>query len=210
VGSASASRAFKVQTAYGAIEIPADLYDPEVNNAYTEGQCVALALELHKRTGYPIVVILDEPYPPHMSSTRMAAAIASSLHHALVLTPEGNAIDINGSRPLHDYLESIDPGYSSEHYHGVDPDFLDGGEPHDPDCFCQAQCYPNGSFAALEVSASDLEYVIALGELPRPARRAATYFAGEILRSLKPSSKVKVAHRGAATGKEQEPHSRRT
>ena len=190
MSSDKGARTFVVETVSGRMELPENFDDPEVRTAYMEGQCIALALELHKRTNYPLTAILSEPLHPEMTPTQMASVIAYSLHHVLVRAPGGIVVDIQGPRPLRQYLQEEDPGFAPDQYHGRDTDFLTEDEFHESDCLCLDQCYPNAHLSVAEVSAADLEYAVALGELVKPARRAAAHYASQLVKKFDLPRKV--------------------
>jgi hypothetical protein len=71
--------------------------DPEVIEYFTEGQCNALAYELHMLRGHTIAMVSDNP-----------KGSDDYMGHLFVIDSEANAIDIEGCRPLEDLRESWD------------------------------------------------------------------------------------------------------
>lgn len=60
--------------------------DSKIIELFTERQCTAFALELHKLTGWPIFGEFDRGWKP----------CPETLRHAWVVNDDGNAVDING------------------------------------------------------------------------------------------------------------------
>lgn len=65
--------------------------DERAVHAFTEGQCHALALVLHERTGWPLRWIEDEEGDPT---------------HCYVLAPDGRGLDIAGSHDRDEFIEA--------------------------------------------------------------------------------------------------------
>jgi hypothetical protein len=65
--------------------------DEDIQSYFTEGQCPALAYELHKLTGWTLAMISSQPVgsPDYMA-------------HVFVMDSDGMVIDIKGRRTLED------------------------------------------------------------------------------------------------------------
>jgi hypothetical protein len=65
--------------------------DEDVITYFTEGQCPALAYEIHKLTGWTIAMVSDYP-----------AGSPWYMGHVFVIDSDGMAIDIKGKRSIED------------------------------------------------------------------------------------------------------------
>lgn len=72
------------------------LIDGMAVGAFAQGQCHALALALHERTGWPVIVLEDDE--------------ADAIHFA-VQTPDGRALDITGCHDLEEFQEGWGAAY---------------------------------------------------------------------------------------------------
>lgn len=82
--------------------------DGAARHAFTMGACAALALALHKRTGWPLVAITD-----HHNASRPEggglpqAGWGSSLHYG-VLHPSGKFVDVDGAQDVEEATRAYD------------------------------------------------------------------------------------------------------
>jgi hypothetical protein len=88
--------------------------DDAAHDAFRTGQCHALALALHERTGWPLVVIgpkeccYDEDCMDE--ETDSTGACGCQVTHIAVQRPDGQVVDIDGTVPVDDaILASDDP-----------------------------------------------------------------------------------------------------
>jgi hypothetical protein len=77
--------------------------DEETERYFTEGQCMALAYELHQLTGWTLALISDQP-----------VGSEDYMGHVFVIDSDGNAIDIKGKREISDIQ---DDWYFCGHLH---------------------------------------------------------------------------------------------
>lgn len=84
------AREMDVSCHSGNFIVKEGVIDGAARTVFTTGQCHALALALHERTGWPIRVL---------AYGRKGAAVTSG-NHLVVVDPDGNAVDIEGRRPL--------------------------------------------------------------------------------------------------------------
>lgn len=89
--------------------------DEAAVTAFRNGQCHALALAPHERTGWPIVAsgpsecCYDEDCPDTNDS---AGVCDCQVQHLAVERPDGYLVDIEGARPRDDFLlASADPDF---------------------------------------------------------------------------------------------------
>jgi hypothetical protein len=71
--------------------------DEDIIQYFTEGQCNALAFQLHKLTGWTLALLSDEP-----------VGSEDYMGHVFVIDSYGYAIDIEGRRPLQELLDRWD------------------------------------------------------------------------------------------------------
>lgn len=69
----------------------------EVIEYFTEGQCNALAYELHLLRGYTIAMVSDNP-----------KGSADYMGHLFLINSDADAIDIEGVRPLEEFRDAWD------------------------------------------------------------------------------------------------------
>ena len=99
-----------VETVFGSATVTPGVIDDAALQAYTQGQCVALAAALHARTGWQPVVLLDygngwmsidDDIAVRYAADRGHTVPGHYLHHlwshALVRRPDGMLVDVNPS-----------------------------------------------------------------------------------------------------------------
>lgn len=84
--------------------IPPHIVDPSAPNPSVEdvlewGYCHALAVELHDRTGWPVVG-LRGPDRPYDGGSRIPPGYRGEIEHFAVQRPDGLVVDVRGARPL--------------------------------------------------------------------------------------------------------------
>lgn len=82
---------------------------------FTQGQCHALALEMHWRTGYDLWAVMTDTYED--------VEIDGGFGHVLVRSPDGTFYDITG-RLSEDDLRSAWAERSFPHLYPIDEDWL--------------------------------------------------------------------------------------
>lgn len=94
----------------GSLERPPPIIDEAAVDRFTTGQCHALALVLHARTGWPIYWTGRSDCPhlhPSDSCLHLSMdACACQLDHLVVRRPDGDVVDIRGPRGVEElFLE---------------------------------------------------------------------------------------------------------
>lgn len=85
----------------GTNSLPLDPSDPKVTSTFSTGQCHSLAVALHRITGWTLVLLCEDADEPE------------SWHHAVVETPWGTFVDIDGEW-------SPDDADEAGHWYGLD------------------------------------------------------------------------------------------
>lgn len=81
-----------------------DANEDEIDT-YTNGECHVFAAALHRKTGWPFLMVLDAYGSPWGNDEQFLPNVV----HVFCLDPNGNAWDIKGARPYSDvYQEMID------------------------------------------------------------------------------------------------------
>lgn len=111
----------------GPHTVTVGVIDEHAVTAFRNGQCHALALAIAERTGWPIVAIgpneccYDEDCVDAGDSSGLCFC---QVQHLAVERPDGWLVDIEGPRPLEDFiLASADP--SIDEIHTLAPDRLE-------------------------------------------------------------------------------------
>lgn len=94
---------------YAVLRTEDGFMNEDVVNLFTMGQCHHLALELHRLTGWPMVVLADVVPPSDF-------APGASWIHAAVRHPDGGYVDIKG------HTDDDTLGYGYGYIYDLDPD----------------------------------------------------------------------------------------
>lgn len=91
------------------LPVTAGVRDHDAVLAFKSGQCHALALAMHERTGWPIVSVgaeeccYDEDCPDDDDSDGVCSC---QIQHLAVQRPDGHLVDIEGPKPEEDFMEA--------------------------------------------------------------------------------------------------------
>jgi len=105
-------RKIRVATARGELTLREGVIDDEAEYAYTNGQCIALSLALHKLTDWPIIAQLSRPgdrdwedrtHGRHIGKREARDGWFYHFVHSLVQTPDGWLIDIRSEHDAEDF-----------------------------------------------------------------------------------------------------------
>jgi hypothetical protein len=130
-------------------ELEPGVLDERAEAAFLHGQCHALALALHERTGWPIIGVEDEEL---------------DICHFHVQTPCGRALDITGAHEIDDYLELEHVDYCPELEYLVE---------QGPEYVASLGSDPNWRAPRLDVARSFVEALLAREGLDAEASAAA-------------------------------------
>lgn len=101
-----------VDGSYGPHYVRMDVINDETVEAYRTGQCMAFAIEAHRRTGWPIVIremnVLDGDMGENLPL------------HFFVRSPDGRLLDIGGYNDEDMVTEEFEPGESLREWGNAD------------------------------------------------------------------------------------------
>lgn len=107
-----------VPTSFGDIELTPGVLDENARKALTTGHCAAFALEIHKKTGWPVVGTFEKGVWDGDSAEDINAAYDQyddiAFIHSMVRTPDGRLLDVEGLHTDDEYRESARNEHHSE------------------------------------------------------------------------------------------------
>jgi hypothetical protein len=138
--------------------LTAGVVDDRAVQAMTNGQCLAMAVALNHRTGWPIAALMnyapediEDPYEPNRDD---------QMTHLGVLSPDGKTfVDICGARPVDDVVAFYSRAFYGEH---ADRD----------------------TFGIQIVDAAWLEFMLLDPKMRRPAMHVAVTFVDSVLATV--------------------------
>jgi hypothetical protein len=129
-----AEEPFTVSTHKGPVRLSPGVIDDAARTAFHNGHCLALARALAEQTGWPVVAHLSRPgdlmFERGMDGSTIAADLptevwADAFVHALVETPDGMLLDIDGLHDPDEYRQSAYDSYGTVAIAYVEPDLLE-------------------------------------------------------------------------------------
>ena len=89
----------------GPCDVRPGVLDDEADWVYTNGQCLALAVAMSEKTGWPVVLTRDD-----LDDTDANGEPFYGLRHAFVQAPDGTLLDIRGEQgSIEDVLDGDEP-----------------------------------------------------------------------------------------------------
>lgn len=121
-----------LETGWGNVPMTPGVIDAHVQRALTSGYCIPFARALHDKTGYPVVVSF--PKGSWKSEEECNQSIISDeyddigLIHAMVKTPQGTLLDIEGEHDVEEYCANTTNSRNGLEVYELTPESFDWAE----------------------------------------------------------------------------------